>query len=181
MEQKKIVREGITAAAGVLRHYACSSGNAAMWFILVLAALVVVTLAYMVGRSPDGVPDPGLNDLQAIQPALDGAQQDSHSQTGAQRTRRPLPPDIARMTDREFEQFIENRRAGILEDMPVDPRQRERTPESRSESMRSADEPADWTSDRSDAAFGFDDGDYWQDDYELESDVSGSSGAVTPA
>lgn len=194
MQDKKIFCDGLrlrdrTAAsagcrlpaAGVLRHDACSSGNAALWFIIVLAALVVVTLAYMMGRSPNGISEPVYNDVPAMKPAQDGAQQDAHAQTGAQRTRRPLPPDIAGMTDREFEQFIENRRAGIVEDTPEDPRQRKRSLERRYESMRSADEPADWIRDRSDDGYGFDGGDYWQDEYEMDADVSGSSGAVTPA
>jgi hypothetical protein len=163
-------------AARVFRHDACSSGNAALWFILVLAALVVITLASMMGRGTGTVPEPVYRDERRQEQVQEPAAGTPYE---AQRQRRQVQPDFK--TPAERQSAAPARRSAERTGVAPEYQPRDDSFESRYEFMRSTDEPSGLARDRRDAGLGFDGGDYRDDDYALDADVSGSSDAATPA
>lgn len=155
------------------------SGSAMLWSIVVLAVLVIVVLALMMGRGNEKLPEP-LPDPRAPAQVQKPARPDVRP-SGEKRLRPPADPQ--RRPDRALRPPPPgSRRPGGPSPPPHDPRERKRSLESRYDFSRSPDDDRDSPGDWYDDVSGFDDGGYeQQDDYDLEADVSGSSDPATPA
>ncbi|MBM4311065.1 MAG: hypothetical protein FJ119_08995 [Deltaproteobacteria bacterium] len=155
------------------------SGSAMLWSMVVLAVLVIVTLALVMGRGKEHAPVPEL-DMHSPAQVQKPARQDMRPRE--EKRFRP-PADPQRMPDRALRPPPPGaRRPGGPPVPPPDPRQRKRSLESRYDFSRSPDDDRDGPGDWDDDVSGFDDGGYeQQDDYDPEADVSGSFDPATPA
>jgi len=158
------------------KHSNPESGNAALWIIIVVAALVIVALAMLMGRGKEHSQD---NGSPPPKQAQERVKQDERPR---EHVRVQKPADPQRRPDRARRPPPGVRRPGDGPPVPPhDPRERQRALQSRHDSKRPAPGKGGIGGDQQDAAPGFDDGAHEQDDDGLEADVAGSPEQASPS